>query len=434
MSRAGPAPRRWRAARPGRVRPWAPASWAEPTARLAAPRASAVQTGHGLLPRAPRMRRLRAPAGPGPALAAVPRLRAAAAGPLRPGTARSAHLAGRPRTAAAGHVALPGAAADAGARAGGLARRGRHRAAPGPQAGGPHRRARAPGQGRGDAADRELQGARRGGWRQSRRRAGRPHAGTADGRQRRRRLGRLRLARRPGGRGGHAGDHPERHPPRGGRLRGGRLPGPRIDLRRRRGGAGGLPAVRLVRRLHPRGALPGRGQEDHGLRAGRPARLAPAGRDRLPHRRWRGPDRHVEGLPGAAWARLAAGGLAAPPVRGRAGRRLRTGGAGVRVPKPLGDFLILRALRETSGTALAVTDGTVAATMELAGATEGMVVCPEGAVALAAAARLRRDGWIEDGQTVAVFNTGTGLLYEDSLPGRPPRRLGAGEVLPAGRG
>src|SRR6266542_3806588 len=71
MSRAGPAPHRWRAARPGRVRPWAPASWAEPTARLAAPRASAVQTGHGLLPRAPRMRGLRAPAGPGPALAAV---------------------------------------------------------------------------------------------------------------------------------------------------------------------------------------------------------------------------------------------------------------------------------------------------------------------------------------------------------------------------
>src|SRR6266496_1177109 len=369
MSRAGPAPHRWRAARPGRVRPWAPASWAEPTARLAAPRASAVQTGYGLLPRAPRMRGLRAPAGPGPALAAVPRLRAAAAGPLRPGTARSAHLAGRPRTAAAGHVALPGAAADAGARAGGLARRGRHRAAPGPQAGGPHRRARAPGQGRGDAADRELQGARRGGWRQSRRRAGRPHAGTADGRQRRRRLGRLRLARRPGGRGGHAGDHPERHPPRGGRLRGGRLPGPRIDLRRRRGGAGGLPGV--VRAF-----------AEHAERT-------------------------------VAWEQ---------PV---------TFAAGVRVPKPLGDFLILRALRESAGTAVAVPDETIAATMELAGATEGMVVCPEGAAALAAAERLRRDGWITDDQTVAVFNTGTGLLYEDSLPGRAPRGLRAGEGLPS---
>src|SRR6266700_4665632 len=105
--------------------------------------------------------------------------------------------------------------------------------------------------------------------------------------------------------------------------------------------------------------------------------------------------------------------------------------AGLRVPKPLGDFLILRALRESAGTAVAVPDETIAATMELAGATEGMVVCPEGGAALAAAERLRRDGWITDDQTVAVFNTGTGLLYEDSLPGRAPRGLRAGEGLPS---
>jgi threonine synthase len=105
--------------------------------------------------------------------------------------------------------------------------------------------------------------------------------------------------------------------------------------------------------------------------------------------------------------------------------------AGLRVPKPLGDFLILRALRESAGMAVAVPDETIAATMELAGATEGMVVCPEGAAALAAAERLRRDGWITDDQTVAVFNTGTGLLYEDSLPGRAPRVLRAGEGLPS---
>jgi len=106
--------------------------------------------------------------------------------------------------------------------------------------------------------------------------------------------------------------------------------------------------------------------------------------------------------------------------------------AGIRVPKPLGDVLILRALRESSGTAVAVSDETIAATMELAGAAEGLVVCPEGAAALAAAARLRRDGWIGRDETVAVFNTGTGLLYEDSLPGREPRPLAAGEPLPAG--
>jgi threonine synthase len=60
------------------------------------------------------------------------------------------------------------------------------------------------------------------------------------------------------------------------------------------------------------------------------------------------------------------------------------------------------------------------------------VVCPEGAAALAAAARLRQDGWIGRDETVAVFNTGTGLLYEDSLPGREARLLAAGESLPAG--
>jgi threonine synthase len=108
--------------------------------------------------------------------------------------------------------------------------------------------------------------------------------------------------------------------------------------------------------------------------------------------------------------------------------------AGIRVPQPLGDFLILRALRESSGTAVAVRDEVIAATMELAGAAEGMVVCPEGAAALAAAALLRQDGWIGRDESVAVFNTGTGLLYEDSLPGAAPRRLAAGQPLPAGVG
>jgi threonine synthase len=105
--------------------------------------------------------------------------------------------------------------------------------------------------------------------------------------------------------------------------------------------------------------------------------------------------------------------------------------AGVRVPKPLGDFLILRALRESGGTAVAVPDQTIAATMELAGAAEGMVVCPEGAAGLAAAAELRRGGWIGERETVVVFNTGTGLLYEDSLPGRAASTLAAGERIEA---
>jgi threonine synthase len=107
----------------------------------------------------------------------------------------------------------------------------------------------------------------------------------------------------------------------------------------------------------------------------------------------------------------------------------RTFAAGLRVPRPLGDFLILRALRESGGTAVAVPDETIAATMELAGASEGMLMCPEGAAGLAAAVELRRDGWIGEDETVVVFNTGTGLLYEDSLPGRAASALAAGEPI-----
>jgi threonine synthase len=108
----------------------------------------------------------------------------------------------------------------------------------------------------------------------------------------------------------------------------------------------------------------------------------------------------------------------------------KTFAAGIRVPKALGDFIVLRALRESGGTAVAVTDDDIAAHMRSAGNDEGMLVCPEGAAALAAAANLRRAGWIGASDEVVVFNTGTGLKYAESLQGATPRRLGANE-LPA---
>ena len=101
----------------------------------------------------------------------------------------------------------------------------------------------------------------------------------------------------------------------------------------------------------------------------------------------------------------------------------KTFAAGIRVPKALGDFIVLEALRESSGVAIAVTDDDIAAHMRLAGEREGMLVCPEGAAALAATAKLRRDGWIRDGERVVVFNTGSGLKYAESLQGRAPRAL-----------
>jgi threonine synthase len=66
--------------------------------------------------------------------------------------------------------------------------------------------------------------------------------------------------------------------------------------------------------------------------------------------------------------------------------------------------------------------------MRLVGAMEGMLVCPEGAAAIAAAAKLRRDGWIRDNENVVVFNTGSGLKYAESLQGEAARRLDAGAL------
>ena len=104
--------------------------------------------------------------------------------------------------------------------------------------------------------------------------------------------------------------------------------------------------------------------------------------------------------------------------------------AGIRVPKALGDFIVLRALRENAGTAVAVTDEKIAETMGLAGTSDGLLLCPEGAAALAAAAELRASGWIAETDEVVVFNTGTGLKYAEFLQGREPLRLAGGE-LPA---
>jgi len=106
----------------------------------------------------------------------------------------------------------------------------------------------------------------------------------------------------------------------------------------------------------------------------------------------------------------------------------QTFAAGIRVPKALGDFLVLRALRESDGIALAVTDDETRDMMRLVGAMEGMLVCPEGAAAIAVAANLRRAGWIRDNENVVVFNTGSGLKYAEALQGEAPRRLGAGAL------
>jgi threonine synthase len=89
----------------------------------------------------------------------------------------------------------------------------------------------------------------------------------------------------------------------------------------------------------------------------------------------------------------------------------RTDAFGLRVPSPLGGFLCLRALRETRGTAVSVSEARIAeATRELAART-GIDICPEGGAAWAATVELRRSGWIAPTERTVVFNTGTGLKY-----------------------
>jgi len=89
----------------------------------------------------------------------------------------------------------------------------------------------------------------------------------------------------------------------------------------------------------------------------------------------------------------------------------RTIADGLRVPAAVGDFLILRALRESGGTAVAVPDDEMIAAANLIGRTQGIFACPEGAATLAAFQRLRAQGWIGDDETVVLFNTGSGLKY-----------------------
>lgn len=85
---------------------------------------------------------------------------------------------------------------------------------------------------------------------------------------------------------------------------------------------------------------------------------------------------------------------------------------GLRVPAAVGDFLILRALRESGGTAVAVADAAMMEAANRIGRTQGIFACPEGGAVLAAFLRLRREGWIEDHEKVVLFNTGSGHKYE----------------------
>jgi threonine synthase len=93
----------------------------------------------------------------------------------------------------------------------------------------------------------------------------------------------------------------------------------------------------------------------------------------------------------------------------------RTVADGLRVPKAIGDFLVLRAVRESGGTAIAVSDADMVADMRELGAKEGISAAPEGGAALTALKILLKRGDVKPSETVVVFNTGGALKYLDVL-------------------
>jgi threonine synthase len=88
---------------------------------------------------------------------------------------------------------------------------------------------------------------------------------------------------------------------------------------------------------------------------------------------------------------------------------------GLRVPRAIGDFLILRAIRESGGTALSVSDQSMVDGMLAIGRHAGVSAAPEGGAALVAIQRLVADGSIKPHESVVLFNTGGALKYLDVL-------------------
>ncbi len=85
--------------------------------------------------------------------------------------------------------------------------------------------------------------------------------------------------------------------------------------------------------------------------------------------------------------------------------------SGIRVPQAIGDFLILRAVRESAGFAIAVTDAAITAAIDEVARGEGLLLCPEGAATYAAYKQSLADGRIGRDERVVLFNCATGLKY-----------------------
>jgi threonine synthase len=97
--------------------------------------------------------------------------------------------------------------------------------------------------------------------------------------------------------------------------------------------------------------------------------------------------------------------------------------SGLRVPAAVGDFMILDAIRESDGCAIAVDESKILSWMRLAATLEGIGVCPEAAACVGAAESLSATGWISEDDRVVLFNCGAAQKYPhvaDPTPARLP--------------
>lgn len=95
--------------------------------------------------------------------------------------------------------------------------------------------------------------------------------------------------------------------------------------------------------------------------------------------------------------------------------------SGIRVPAAVGDFMILDAVRQSGGTALAVDEAKIREWMRLVASSEGIAICPETAACVGALEQLTQSGWIRPEERVVVFNTGAAQKYVEALACELPR-------------
>jgi threonine synthase len=106
----------------------------------------------------------------------------------------------------------------------------------------------------------------------------------------------------------------------------------------------------------------------------------------------------------------------------------RTAASGLRVPAAVGDFMMLDAIRDSGGRAVAGREAAIGPWMVRAGSAEGISICPETAVCFDVLERLVSEKWIRPDEEVVVFNTGAAQKYIEALPPQLPRIDKEGDI------